>query len=102
MIKPRSLGLAVAFGLCIATSAVAQESGGIKVQGNTQINTNVKNVNTIAAGVGNTAKTSIGSVQGNKKGNTNITVDVKNVDNVVVGAHRKGCVNIASVGSTCE
>lgn len=93
----RSLGVVV--GVCFAVAtlpAIAQSEGGV-VRGNTNINVSTKNVNTVAIGSGNTAKTNIGSVKGSK-GSTNITVDVKNVSNVVVGRNRKGCVNIGTKG----
>lgn len=77
--------------------ALAQAQGGV-VRGNTQINASAQNVNTIAVGSGNTAKTNIGTVKGNVHENTKITVDVKNVSNVVSGRGRKGCVNIGTKG----
>lgn len=80
--------------------AFAQSSGGV-VRGNTNINVNAENVNTMAVGSNNTAKTSIGTVKGNSSG-TNVTVDVKNVSNVVTGRNRKGCVNIGTKGSDPE
>lgn len=93
----RILGLAVAGTLAsVAAVAIAQSEGGA-VRGNTNINVRTGNVNTIAVGSGNTAKTSIGTVKGSK-GSTNVTVDVKNVSNVVVGHGRKGCVNIGTKG----
>lgn len=82
----------------IAPVAMAQSQGGV-VRGNTNINVNAENVSTIAAGSGNTAKTSIGSVKGGTRGNTNVTVDVKNVSNVVTGRGKKGCVNIGTKGA---
>lgn len=79
------------------TSAYGQSSGGV-VRGNTNINVNAENINTMAVGSGNTAKTSIGSVKG-KGGSGNVTVDVKNVSNVVTGRNRKGCINIGTKGA---
>lgn len=81
----------------LATAANAQESGGV-VRGNSNINVRAENVNTIAAGSNNVAKTSIGSIKGGAKGG-NVTVDVKNVSNVVVGHGKKGCVNIGTKGA---
>jgi hypothetical protein len=78
--------------------AWAQSQGGV-VRGNTNINVNANDVNTIAVGSGNTAKTNIGSVKGGSKGNTNVTVDVKHVSNIVGGHGRKGCVNIGTKGA---
>ena len=78
--------------------ALAQSQGGA-VRGNTQINVNAENVNTIATGSGNTARTSIGSVKGNVRESTKVTVDVKNVSNVVTGRNKKGCINIGTKGA---
>lgn len=95
----RSLGAILALGcLCIASVAWAQAQGGV-VRGNTNINVNAENINTIAAGSGNTAKTSIGSVKGGTRESTNVTVDVKNVSNVVTGRGKKGCINIGTKGA---
>jgi hypothetical protein len=81
----------------MTTATHAQESGGV-VRGNSNINVRAENVNTIAAGSNNVAKTSIGSIKGGAKGG-NVTVDVKNVSNVVVGHGKKGCVNIGTKGA---
>ncbi|OHC65391.1 MAG: hypothetical protein A2040_02685 [Rhodocyclales bacterium GWA2_65_19] len=86
-------------GVASATTVVwAQSQGGV-VRGNTEINVNAQNVNTIAVGSGNTAKTSIGSVKGGTRESSKITVDVKNVSNVVAGRGRKGCINIGTKGA---
>lgn len=84
--------------MCIASVVWAQTQGGV-VRGNTTLNVNAENVSTIAAGSGNTAKTSIGSVKGGTRGDTKMTVDVKNVSNVVTGRNKKGCVNIGTRGT---
>ncbi|MDP2809906.1 MAG: hypothetical protein Q8O34_07120 [Rhodocyclaceae bacterium] len=89
--------LAGVLGLAFSVSAWAQSSGGV-VRGNTSINVNAGEINTIAVGSGNTAKTSIGSVKSSKS-STNVTVDVKNVSNVVVGRGKKGCINIGTKGA---
>lgn len=93
--------LVVGLGLSLAATqgvASAQTQGGV-VRGNTTINVNAENVNTIAAGSGNTAKTSIGSVKGGTRESTSVTVDVKNVSNVVTGRGKKGCINIGTKGA---
>jgi hypothetical protein len=92
----------VAVLLCAAVSAVvgAQETGGV-VRGNTNINVRAANVNTMAVGSNNIAKTSIGSIKGGSSGG-NVTVDVKNVTNIVGGHGKKGCVNIGSRGTDPE
>jgi hypothetical protein len=81
----------------MSIAANAQESGGV-VRGNSNINVRAENVNTIAVGSNNVAKTSIGSIKGGAKGG-NVTVDVKNVSNVVTGHGKKGCVNIGTKGA---
>ncbi len=95
--KVRESVFAVLSVACVVISANAQESGGV-VRGNSNINVRAENVNTIAAGSNNVAKTSIGSIKGGAKGG-NVTVDVKNVSNVVVGHGKKGCVNIGTKGA---
>ena len=87
--------------VCFACAAVpgwAQTQGGV-VRGNTTLNVNAENVNTIAAGSGNTAKTNIGSVKGGTRESSTVTVDVKNVSNVVTGRGKKGCINIGTKGA---
>lgn len=86
--------------LVASGSLLAQSEGGV-VRGNTNINVRAANVNTMAIGANNTAKTSIGSVKGGSKGG-NVTVDVKNVTNIVGGRGRTGCVNIGTKGTDPE
>lgn len=86
-------------GLLTASLVSAQETGGVKVRGNTQLNVTSENVNTIATGTGNTARTTIGAVKGNVHQNTNVTVDVKNVSNIASGRNKKACVNIGVVNA---
>ena len=89
-------------GLTFASSLVlAQAQGGV-VRGNTNVNVNAENVNTIATGSNNVARTNIGSVKSGSKGGSNVTVDVKNVSNVVSGRGRKGCINIGVQGADPE
>lgn len=92
----------IVFGLggCVFT-VQAQTQGGA-VRGNTNINVHAENVNTIAAGSGNVARTNIGSVKGNSRDGANVTVDVKNVSNVVTGRGKKGCINIGVKGADPE
>ncbi|MFZ4538735.1 hypothetical protein [Propionivibrio sp.] len=84
-----------------ASVAQAQEQGGV-VRGNTNINVNAENVNTIATGSGNVARTNIGSVKKGSREGSNVTVDVKNVSNVVSGRGKKGCINIGVQGADPE
>lgn len=93
----RSIMVAAISGL-FAVSAMAQSEGGA-VRGKTDINVRAENVTTVAAGSGNVAKTSIGSVKGGTKDSTSVTVDVKNVSNVVSGRGKKGCINIGTRGA---
>ena len=79
-------------------SVQAQTQGGA-VRGNTNINVNTENVNTIATGSGNVARTNIGSVKGNSRDGGNVTIDIKNVSNVVTGRGKKGCINIGVKGA---
>ncbi|MBY0429558.1 MAG: hypothetical protein K2Q10_00045 [Rhodospirillales bacterium] len=102
----RRLATAVAllFGVGLVGAAEGQESGGlkfqqgggVKIQGNTRIDANAQDVNTLAIGQGNVAHTNIGAIKSSRSGNSNVAVDVKNVQNVVAGRNRKGCVNIGS------
>ena len=93
--------IAVSCGLAlVSVVAGAQVQGGV-VRGNTNINVNAENVNTIAAGSNNVARTNIGSVKGGAKGG-NVSVDVKNVSNVVSGHGKKGCINIGVKGADPE
>lgn len=87
--------------VCCASAVQAQTQGGA-VRGNSNINVNAENVNTIAAGSGNVARTNIGSVKGNSREGGNVTVDVKNVSNVVTGRGKKGCINIGVKGADPE
>ncbi|MEI7431980.1 MAG: hypothetical protein WCL27_16135 [Betaproteobacteria bacterium] len=96
------LSVSILFSLgCAVCAAHAQTQGGA-VRGNTNINVNAENVNTIAAGSGNVARTNIGSVKGNSRSGANVTVDVKNVSNVVTGRGKKGCINIGVQGADPE
>lgn len=94
-----NLGSVVAVMMALVCGgALAQTPGGV-VRGDTKVNVNAENVDTIAVGSNNTARTSIGSVKSGARGSTNVTVDVKNVSNVVVGRNKKGCVNIGTKGA---
>lgn len=95
----RMSAIGIAVGMA-GVPAQAQTEGGV-VRGNTNINVRAGNVNTMAVGSNNTAKTSIGSVKGGSKGG-NVTVDVKNVTNIVGGHGRTGCVNIGTKGTDPE
>lgn len=97
----KNLVISVFLGLGLAgfvSTTLAQVQGGI-VRGNTNINVNAENVNTIATGNGNVARTNIGSVKNGTRSGGNVTVDVKNVSNVVSGRGKKGCINIGVKGA---
>lgn len=94
----RNLFVSSAILLC-AGAAWAQEAGGVRVQGNTNLNVNAQNIDTMAIGQGTVAKTNIGTVKGNRTGSQNITVDAKNVQNIVGGRGKKGCINIGTHGA---
>lgn len=97
MLRPITAAALLAAAL-FASPALAQQSGGVTVKGNTTIDAHAKDVNTIAAGSNNTAITNIGTINEDTKGNSKVTVDVKNVENVVTGHGKKGCVSIGSKG----
>ncbi|MGE5478633.1 MAG: hypothetical protein ACM3Q1_18420 [Bacteroidales bacterium] len=80
-------------------AATAQESGGVRVHGNTNLNVNAQNVDTMAVGQNTVAKTNIGTVNASRSGSQNITVDAKNVQNIVGGRGKKGCINIGTHGT---
>lgn len=91
--------LAVCVVILASTPTFSQEVGGVKVRGSTNLNVNAENVDTMAIGQGNVAKTNIGAVKGDRNRSANINVDAKNVQNVVSGRGRKGCVNIGVSGA---
>jgi len=95
-VSARILALAAA-GILLAGPLAAQETGGVKVQGNTNIHVNAQNVDTIAVGSDNVAKTNIGVVTSGKGGT--VAVDARNVQNIVGGHGRKGCINIGVKGA---
>ncbi len=97
----RCLMIVMGVMMAAAIPALAQQSGGVSLKGNTRIDANASGVNTLAVGSGNTAVTQIGVVNESTRGNTGVTVDVKRVDNIVTGHGRKGCVNIGSSSNGC-
>jgi hypothetical protein len=62
-------------------------SGGVNIQGNTEIKADQKNVTAVAVGQGNTAKNTAGAIKGgtNIQGNTKIKASQKNATAVAVG-----------------
>jgi azurin len=96
-----SVSAALVLAVAIVAPVLAQQSGGVKIQGNTTLDVNAKDVNTIATGTGNTAITNIGTINQDTMGSSHTTVDVKNVENVVGGHNHKGCVSIGAKG-TCD
>jgi hypothetical protein len=103
MMALRAIGLAglmLSASLALASLAMAQEAGGVRMRDKTTIDVHAQDVNTVATGRGNTAITNIGTVDQSGGGHKSVTVDVKNVENVVGGSNRKGCISIG--GSPCK
>ena len=75
-------------------------SGGVNIQGNTEINANAQNVNAVATGEGNTAKNAVGSIKSgtNIKGNTKINANAKNVNAIASGRGNKATNEVGVVG----
>jgi len=98
----KSMLLTVSLCLCaLPDAALAQTSQGAttRIQGNTEINVQTKDVTAIASGENNVARNRIGVIKGDKKGNTKITVNATNVTTVVGGRNKKACTNIGSIVS---
>lgn len=96
-----NLGIGVAL-LSITGASFAQVSGGrttTRIQGNTEINVQTKDVTAIAAGENNVAKNRIGVIKGDTKGNTRITVNAAKVTTIVGGRNKKACTNIGGIVS---
>lgn len=95
-----SLGAAL---LLVAGVSFAQVSGGsrttTRIQGNTEINVQTKDVTAIATGENNVAKNRIGVIKGDKKGDTRITVNASKVTTIVGGRNKKACTNIGGIVS---
>jgi hypothetical protein len=99
MIRQTGLLVANVFGLLLVTPpALAQEMGGVKIQGNTNINADANNMNTTAAGTDNQAVGGVGAIRGNTRiqGNTTINANAKNINTVAVG---KGNLSTSDVGT---
>jgi len=105
------VGAVAALSVAFAGAAMAQEAGGLKVQqssnpngvqiqGNTTMNTNAKDINTIAIGKGNTAETSIGSIRGGTQiqGNTTMNTNAKDVNTIAIGKGNTAETSIGSIG----
>lgn len=87
-------------GVQASPGSVQATSGGVNIQGNTNIKANAENVNAVAVGKGNTAKNSVGSIKGgtNIKGNTNIKANAKNVNAVAVGKGNTATNDVGTIG----
>ena len=81
-------------------SSVQATSGGVNIQGNTNIKANAENVNAVAVGQNNTAKNAVGAIKGgtNIKGNTNIKANAKNVNAVAVGKGNTATNDVGVIG----
>ena len=97
-----NLGLGVAL-TAVTGVSFAQMSGGgrtsTRIQGNTEINVQTKDVTAIAAGENNVAKNRIGVIKGDKKGDTRITVNAAKVTTIGGGRNKKACTNIGGIVS---
>ena len=80
--------------------SVQATSGGVNIQGNTNIKANAENVNAVAVGKDNTAKNAVGAIKGgtNIKGNTNIKANAKNVNAVAVGKGNTATNDVGTIG----
>ena len=80
--------------------SVQATSGGVNIQGNTNIKANAENVNAVAVGQNNTAKNAVGAIKGgtNIKGNTNIKANAKNVNAVAVGKGNTATNDVGTIG----
>ena len=87
-------------GVQVAPDSVQATSGGVNIQGNTNIKANADNVNAVAVGEGNTAKNAVGAIKGgtNIKGNTNIKANAKNVNAVAVGKGNTATNDVGTIG----
>lgn len=97
--KMNSLVLACLMLLTVEAHAQMSQQQRTKVQGNTEINVNAKNVTAIAAGEGNVAKNRIGVIKGEKQGDMRISVSAANVTTIASGRNKKACTNIGGVVS---
>lgn len=85
--------------MLVAQCAFAIQVGnGTAIRGNSSIDVNAENVNTVVTGSGNVGRTTVGAVKKNGGGG-NVVVNVKNVSNVVSGRKKKGCINIGVKGA---
>ncbi|MDP2809910.1 MAG: hypothetical protein Q8O34_07140 [Rhodocyclaceae bacterium] len=73
---------------------------GVQIQGDTDIKARGQNVNTVAAGKDNTAKTAVGAVKGGTQiqGHTEIKASAKNVSTVAVGKDNKAGSTVGAIG----
>lgn len=75
-------------------------SGGVNIQGNTNINAAVGSQTAVAVGQGNTAKNTVGAIKGgtNIKGNTNINAVAGKQTAVAVGKGNKAENAVGQIG----
>ena len=75
-------------------------SGGVQIQGNTNINANAQNVGAVASGKGNVAKNAVGAIKAGTQiqGNTNINANAKNVSAVATGKGNTATNDVGSIG----
>ena len=92
-------------GVVVASFAVAQTSqansnAGVKIQGNTLIEAEQKNVTAVAIGEGNTAKNVAGAIKGNTQiqGNTTIKAKQSNATAVAIGKNNTAINEVGVIG----
>lgn len=92
-------------GMVVASFAVAQTSqansnAGVKIQGNTLIEAEQKNVTAVAIGEGNTAKNVAGAIKGNTQiqGNTTIKAKQSNATAVAIGKNNTAINEVGVIG----
>jgi hypothetical protein len=101
-----SVASALAFGQTLgqlgqASPGSAQATaGGVNIQGNTNINAAVRSQTAVGAGIGNTAKNTVGAIKGgtNIKGNTKINAVAGNQTAVAAGIGNKAENAVGQIG----
>jgi hypothetical protein len=84
----------------VTAVAFSQDSGGVKIKGNTNINAAVGSQTAVAVGQDNTAKNTVGAIKGGTeiKGNTNINAVAGSQTAVAVGKGNKAENAVGQIG----
>lgn len=83
--------------------ASAQQTGGVQIQGNTNITATAKNINSNAEN-NSVSDVGVGRINGNTKiqGNTNINANAENITSTAKN-NSKSCVDVGTIGTNaCE